>query len=394
MTIAKRLRQEITQYTPADRPGLVEFQREAFGPHARQSDEDHFGWLFGSNPFRPADGYPIWLCKKGREVVGQQAGIPFDLKAGRRCFRASWAVDLRVNPQWHLRGVGPTLSEIHVARNQITCSLGVTSSAQRMYLRSGWMDLGSVPLYVRPLDVSRMLSGRGIEHRIAHLAGKAAEPLVRLADAAWGAYVRRGGYMMRPVARFDERVDALWAEVCGRYPAIARRDLSSRRWRFDACPLRQRYHKLYLLEGDRLRGYAVARLEVAHGSLAGTIVDYLSAPEWLMPLFAGCVEYLRSTGAAAVRCATLNCRAGRRLHALGFVKRKNESRFMVRLRQTDPFLSELVGDARNWFLTMADGDMDLACVPETESCCNESPLEHRVTGENLRPWRGTGQSRS
>jgi GNAT superfamily N-acetyltransferase len=358
MSLAVRLRQEITRYAPRDRGLLREFQREQFGAQARQLDEEHFEWLFNRNPWQPSEGPQLWICKKDGKVVGQQAGVPFHLKVGRRYCRASWAIDLMVDPRWRLRGVGPALSEVYTASNEITVGLGISDAAHKAFLRAGWLDLGTVPLYVRPLDVNRMPKGRFPGDGGHAWVGRMANPVVRLFDMVGGTCARWKGAILRPVEQFDERVDALWDAVCGRYAVIARRDFRGLHWRFDALPDRHDYRRFCLMEGDTLRGYAVIRMAICHGAAAGIVVDYLAAPEWLRPLFARGVEYLRNAGAAAVYCTTLGPGVGAWTHPLGFVRRESGVRLMVRLSEAVRTLSRAVANARHWFITLADSDAD------------------------------------
>jgi len=358
MGLADKLRQQVTRFRPEDRPALIEFQREVFGAQARQLDEEHLEWLLNRNPWQPIEGPQLWICKKDGKVVGQQAGVPFHLKVGRRYCRASWAIDLMVDPRWRLRGVGPALSEVYTADNEITVGLGISDAAYKAFLRAGWLDLGMLPLYVRPLDVNRMLEGRLPAGRRGPWVGHIASPVVRLLDVVGGTCARWKGAVLQPIKQFDERVDALWDAVCGRYAVIARRDFRSLHWRFDALPDRRDYRQFYLLEGDTLRGYAVIRMAVRHGAAAGIVVDYLAAPEWVRPLFARGVEYLRNVGAAAVYCTTLGPGVGAWTRPLGFIRRESGLRLMVRLGEAAQMLSRAVANARHWFITRADSDVD------------------------------------
>ncbi|NQU75673.1 MAG: GNAT family N-acetyltransferase, partial [Planctomycetes bacterium] len=221
---AAKLKEQISRYTTENRSALVEFQREMFGQSARQQLEEHFQWLFELNPFRRDDGAELWLCKKDGRVVGQQAGIPFELTIRSHVFRASWAVDLMVHPQWRLRGVGAALSQTYVESNDIVAGLGISDAAYKAFLRAGWTDLGCIPLYVRPLDVGAMLRGRSSTSHLAQAAATGLRPLVWLVDAACDVRARWSGATLEPVEQFDHRVDELWKAVAPCYPVIARRD--------------------------------------------------------------------------------------------------------------------------------------------------------------------------
>jgi hypothetical protein len=99
-------------------------------------------------------------------------------------------------------------------------------------------------------------------------------------------------------------------------------------------------------------------MAIFHGAAVGIVVDYLAAPEWLRPLFARGVEYLRNVGAAAVYCTTLGPGVGAWTHPLGFIRSESGLRLMVRLSEAAQTLSRAVANARHWFITLADGDAD------------------------------------
>jgi GNAT superfamily N-acetyltransferase len=358
MTYVERLRQQIRKYAPQDRPALIEFQREVFGPQALQLDESRFTWLFEENPSKRPEGPQIWVCKRDGQVVGQQAGMPFRLRVGSEYMDASWAIDLMVHPRWRLRGVGPMLTKTFVASNDVTVALGISDEAYKAFLRAGWTDAGAVCMYVRPIHLGRLIEAHSSHRRLLRYASTCARPLLLLADAMCAARARRMGVVLRPIERFDHQVDVLWNAVEGLQPVLAERSLRSLRWRFDAPSVRERYQRFYLLVRERVQGYAVVRMGVRYGAPAGIIVDYLGAPEHQATLLACCVEYFREKGAAAVYCGTVN-HAGRfAFRSLGFVRRPSGIRFMVALGNVESPLQEAVLDSRNWFVTAADSDQD------------------------------------
>ena len=358
MTYAKKLHGQIARYAPEDRPALAAFQREMFGEQSRQGDEEHFRWLFERNPHRLPDGPQIWLCRKNGQVLGQQVGIPFSLKVAGQCHRASWAIDLMVRPEWRLRGVGAALSEAYTSTNAITVGLGISDAAYRAFLRGGWIDLGFVSRYVRPLDMTALLGGPSSGRGLARLIGRAADAFVRLADAAVAGYVRCSDLAMKQVDRFDERVDELWASVSRDYKVIARRDFSSLHWRFDLSPERRRYQRLYLCGQGGLRGYAVVRMGEWRGRPAGFVVDYLSRPQDVAALFAGCLVHLRNAGACVLCCITLNRAAEPYLRALGFLRRRYATRLMALPAEAVGDIRTAIAEPANWFVTSADSDED------------------------------------
>jgi hypothetical protein len=202
------------------------------------------------------------------------------------------------------------------------------------------------------------VNGRRIGKRLARVAGVVGNSFLRTADTFYQAYERCKGVAWEPVERFDERVDALWAAASACYPAIARRDRHSLRWRFDTSPGAQHYQRHYMHAKGRLRGYVVTRMGAWHDEEAGYIVDYLAAPHDVASLFACTLKYLRSRGSAAACCTTLNPAARLAMYTLGFLPRPSSIRFMVHVGTPDVGLASLAGGVGNWFVTMADSDKD------------------------------------
>ncbi len=358
MSYADRLKLDVARYTPEDRAAMVEFEEEMFGPQARQLDEDHFRWLFEQIPCRPDGGPQIWLCKKDAKVVGQQCGMPLRLKVGKGDFQASWAIDLMVRPRWRMRGVGPALSSTYIESNEVTLGLGISDQAYRSFLRSGWTDLGTLPLYVRPLNIPRMLDGMCPDKRLLRWAARGVWPLLRLVDVARGLCRRPGGFTLQPIERFDQRADELWQEAREEHPVLAHRDYRSLSWRFDLSPVKEEYQRFYLLSNDRVRGYLVTRAGTRHGVPVGFVVDYLCPTDCQAALFAHGITHLRKQGAAAVYCSTVNRAGVSVLRSLGFRRRGSGSRFMAKVTAADPSISDAVGRSENWFVTSADSDVE------------------------------------
>lgn len=361
MSVMAWTQRGVARYEPDDRAALELFQREHFGPDSLQLDEDHFRWLFEEPPELDPEGRQLWVCKRNNGIVGQQAGIPFALKAGDAVRRASWAIDLMVAPEWRLRGVGPGLSEAHAAASDVTVSLSMTDAAYKSYRRAGWLDLGNIPTYLRVLDPARCLRVSPYDGGLARIAAALGRPTLAGASLGYYALSRAFGARLTEVDSFDHRTDGLWEAASSQHACIARRDWAFLNWRFDSIPTAQRYRRFVLTKRDTLLAYVVMRVDRWRGEEVGVVCDYLARPGWLMPAFALVVEQARRERMAALLCRTLNQQAARPLSMMGFLCLKNglrqPTRMMARVAPDRPELAGLLGDPRNWFVTTADSDM-------------------------------------
>ncbi len=352
-----RLAKRVSHYCEEDRNPLIAFRRSVSQSDSVEWVSDCLRWQFEANPRTAGEAPQIRLYRADGHIVGQQCGIPVELEIGSRPCAASWAVDLHVEPKYRLRGIGPVLTEAYVKDNAVTMAMGITDDACRAFLKAGWIDLETVPLFVRPLNVGRMLSARW--HRgLGRWLGAACNFPLRMVDLFNRLVQGRSAVRLAEVRRFDERIDKLWRCAGPHYPVICRRDAKHLNWRFADYPRRGCYRLHYCLCRNDVIGYVVLRMGVSHGALAGYIVDYLCEPVWTTRIFTACLTRLRGWGAAAAYCLHQAPGAAGALRKLGFVRRESETRLMVNAKHIDDDALELLRDRDNWFVTGGDSDVD------------------------------------
>jgi GNAT superfamily N-acetyltransferase len=361
MTVMSWAQRGIARYEPGDRPDLEAFQREYFGADSIQLDRNHTRWLLEEPPEQDPEGVQLWVCRRNGGIVGQQAGIPFALKAGDGTYRASWAIDLMVAKEWRLRGVGPTLSDTHAAASDVSVSLGMTDAAYKSYKRAGWIDLGSLPTYLRVIDPMRCLRVSPYDGALARGAATLGRPALTATSVAYHVAARVMGARLVEISAFDHRADELWEAAAPQYAVIARRNRAFLNWRFDCIPSAGRLRRFHVMKRGRPMGYAVLRVDRWRGEQVAVVVDYLARPGWLVPTFALIVEQARRERMSALLCRTLNIQAMGPLSMMGFLCLRNglraPTRMMVRTAPDRQDLVPLVGDPRKWFVTTADSDI-------------------------------------
>ena len=369
MKVPARLKEGIARYRPDDAEDLAEFQLANFGPGTRQVDRERDAWLFDRNPSRSeGDGRDMWVCRRDGVIVGQQAEIPFDLQVGASAHRAAWGIDLMVDDAWRMRGVGPALVATQLDHRPIVCGLNMSDKGFALYERGGFIDLGVIPVYLRPLDLRRAVGlGQvpGGVRRVAPVLG----PVLRAADSAGLAALRARGVRLEPIERFDERVDEVWTAVTAPgHAVLARRDRSVLSWSIDQRPDRDRMWRYYLTRRGRVLGYVVVRTGGTHDAPTAVVVDYLATPRWVAPLLVAAGDAARGRGAVAMSVKTRDEPADRYLRAAGFVRRNRGAdepiRFMVHCRDAD--LADQLGDPARWFITSADCDLEYAMTTESD----------------------------
>jgi GNAT superfamily N-acetyltransferase len=341
--------------TEDDLADLRAFKARMHGETSRLLDQARADWLFWRNPFRTGDPPTIWICRRDGKVVGTEAGIPFDLLVDGRHCRASWAVELVVDPEWRGRGVGAALSEAHRQACQVSGFLNVSTSGHRLLVRRQSTDIGHIPMYFRLVDGRGILHWEGVPRDVRFLARPLIAPALWILDAA--GRMRGARTELVPVETFDQRADSLWQTMAGHYPVIARRDATWLRWRFDECPDRDHYLRYYVVHRRRLIGYLVLRRTTWSGCEALEIVDYLAAPRDMARLLGSGVRVARQLGVAALLCNTLNPRARSAFRSRGFLRRRNQGIRFFAFTSDAPLLGDIQNPAK-WFVTSADSDLD------------------------------------
>jgi GNAT superfamily N-acetyltransferase len=365
-TFADRARASVRRLTRDDGDDWVAFQARAHGRDAWQASPVWLRWL-ADNPEHDGDELPVWICRRNGAIVGSQGGLPFRVKEGQRVLSASWAVNLMVEPEWRLRGVGPVLSEALTRANELVAALGISNAAYRAYLRSGWRDLGDFSNYMRPCDVEWSVRQARLQGGRAFAARALARPALALTRLGSRLVARAMRTEICPVRRFDERVDQVWVAAAARYAVMAVRDYRTLAWRFDAVPDADRSERYYLMQRGRVRGYVVTRVERLRDRQILVILDYLASPRWVLPLLAHVSALAEARNAAAIICQTLSPGNDIAFHAAGFLRvgADNRPRALIPAAGT-PFRfmvyqgdrqERLAFDRRQWFLTRGDSDI-------------------------------------
>jgi len=360
MTVPARFKAGIEPFTPGDAPDLAAFQRATFGDDGRQLDPARSAWLFERNPHRFEDSSGVWICRRKGEIVGQQAEIAFRLVAGGEELAAAWAIDLMVAPEWRIRGVGPGLMASHSELRSCVAGLTQNEDAVNIYRRAGWAEIGTVPVYMRPLDPTELSRRAPFAARLRRVA-PALNVGLRAIDLAVAGAARLAGLRLVPVDAFDDRVDQVWERSAPDYPVLARRDAATVAWYFDQRPEAAEFHRFYLVRGSKVLGYVALRDGDHWGGVSMSVIDFLAPARWVAPMLTLAGQWARRRGAFALMCRTVCTPADRSLRAAGFLPRGLTAalplRMFVHCTVPEEAVRSAVGQPDSWFLTAADADL-------------------------------------
>jgi predicted N-acetyltransferase YhbS len=139
----------VRRATAADLPAVLELARRALG--WTDDDTSFLEWRHLRNPFGAS---PMWIARRGDQVVGFRAFMRWDLVARGRVVRAARAVDTATDPDLQGQGVSAHLTRHGIAElpaEGVALVFGTPDEASRAdYLEMGWEDVGRLGVSVRP----------------------------------------------------------------------------------------------------------------------------------------------------------------------------------------------------------------------------------------------------
>jgi len=363
MSEESRGRFETRTATKADASTLIGLFNRAFN---KQKDARTAEWKYFGNPHGAS--YTLLADDAGKtggaySYVFRKAtieGVPF---------LATQASDAMVDVEFRKRGIFTSFDDAAAkhcaALGAPVCYAVAGRQSMHGFLKNGWKAIGTYQQYVAVLDARRLLARR-LPEPLATGGGL----LLAAALAVTRRRAKRGrveGLDVRRVARFDPRVDRLYAEVAPSLPIAFVRDMAYLDWRYVGNPTKK--HRVALAErGNELLGYVV--YETAADPLnRGYVVDVLgkdSATEDALLRFV--FDEFASEGISLVMLSTLPCpRVAAMLARNGFFPHPKKTSF----RTATPFIVRVLRaegtppptvllDPTRWYVF--DGDRDVEHV--------------------------------
>ena len=351
---------QLAYYTCNDRERVFGFVREAFPAAAAARLIQQWEWKYDKNPFNQGGTPHIMLLQARDKLVAMYGRIFFRVVIDGTEHVAHHGCDLVVHPAYRGRRLSARLRDRDAIESPLHFSWQ-NEATYRVARRDGSAGVPFVPL-VRPLDLARVVRRAVGDHWFGRFLGAVGGRVERLVLRR-PRDVAEPGVVVRRVGAFDEQFDRLWQRARRDHRIMVVRDRRYLEWRFTQRP-DARYTILVATSGSEVVGYMVTRC-VDHGEeRRGYLVDFLvqhKSPRVFGALLEHAVEHLRRDGAMAIVCRVTVPPYRRMLYRHGFVRPLRARPGYVRARTRLPDRSGSVeSDARQWFLTMGDGDLELA----------------------------------
>jgi hypothetical protein len=300
----------------------------------------------------------IWVRRDANAIVGHMGSIPVRLQIGDEQRDTGWLVDTMVLADYRNRAVGSRLMVDAHESQPFSLSLGQTEEMREICLRLGWRQVAPLQiaqLLVRPENV---LKGK-LPGPAAFAAGLGLRASTTVRD--W--FGERRQFEARTIDRFDHRHDQLWNLTSQSLTCAVVRDASYLNWKYVDQP-GQRFLRLDLLDGTELKGVAVWMLREAdeiyryRRAFLVDVITPLSDGTTLRQVIRTACAAAAAAGSDALLCHHIDGRLTDALRDCGFHLRKPERFLLVDPGPLTGATRERALDARNWFVTHGDSDID------------------------------------
>ena len=330
---------------------------------------DYINWQYNKNPAGQAQVAVAKQTTTGK-ILGVVWFMPLRIQFENQVVLGSQSLYALVHPDYRrqgiLSGMAPICSErLRQQGVKFTYGFPNPNSYYPYVKRFGWVDVGDAHLYLRPLNVERLIAqryGHGPIQWALAAAGQTAKELIFRPKSPGDGVDQLS---ISEVQTSDPLLDDFWQRVRGKYPLMLVRDSTFLDWRYTQVPDRS-----YVFLAAKHRGIIVAYIVLRHVTIeeipCGIVVDFLveSTPigriagkallqtalrrfEDMNLDLAGClmlpgveeIELLVNQG--FVKCPTWLL--PQPLHILMHIDKDAPSR-------------DMLGDLNSWFLTMGDYD--------------------------------------
>lgn len=347
---------QIRQFQISDRDALLAFLRTAYPSEPRKSEPGFWGWHFLENPIVEPDDIPLWVVTHGREIVGQLATIPVELKIGDARRRAIWILDFIVHPDHRGKGLGKRLVLAAGKAYPTMLTLGINKQSEAVFRSLKWVGVGNIHRYHKMLFPGNALDGVAANPAVRKLANLIYNPARSRFSHPEGA-----DDGVRRETEFNSSFESLWQRAAPQLRCAVVREPRYLDWQFIKQPGKQ-FEILGAFNEDLLIGYVVLFFRrpgpsgaPPKAAITDILYDETGSPDVIDRLLRAAIRMAIEKQAGSLVTDVLDEQVERRLETLGFRRIKNSPQFMA----CAPDASDLLYKPENWFLTRADSDVSI-----------------------------------
>lgn len=351
------------QYSSDYLSEILKMTREEYGPENDISNLDFLEHQYFENPAGDAV-IDLAVDTQSGALAGQYLVCPMRFRVGGETVACVNSLNTLTGKAYRGQGIFVGLAESTYQRGMEMgykfCYGAPNPNSYPGFMKKlSFVDLGRVPLMLRPLHPSQMVR-EFLHSRGLGILAKPADPFFRVKVSAGGNAVEIQKVTHENLALMDH----FWENVNGKYPVMNIRDSVFVRFRYLDMP-RRSYFPYVAIQDSRPVCFAVGRIMEVAGMQCAMLADFLfeagrePAAETLLRKLLGDMQ---ERGAGIAGCLMLeHTSESHVLKKLGFFKcpKKLEPQpFPLILRLFDKTMKETeILQLRNWFFAMGDYDV-------------------------------------
>lgn len=351
------------EYTPEYLPQILDMTKEQYGEDNDISNVDFLQHEYFENPAGDAL-ISLALDEQKRTVAGQYMIWPMWFQCGNLKVRSANSLNTLTEKRYRGQGIFTGLAEYtyqRAAEQKIGFCYGMPNpnSYPGFLKKLCFHELGSLPLYLRPLKPSAMVR----EFLKSHVLSVPAQ----LFDGCFAPKQEENHTDVQIVPITVEnagKMDIFWERVQNKYPILNIRDSSYLKFRYLDMPRRTYLPFLAVKNGEPV-AWAVGRIMEVAGMQCGMLADFLFAEHEetaAKKLLAEVLCEFQKLGASLAGCLMLeHTEEVKILKKKGFFrcpKPMEPQPFPLVVRAFDPAYEKTgLFELQNWFFTMGDYDV-------------------------------------
>jgi len=354
--LAKRFEGKIrSTFSANDQEAVNDFLSKAFGSNSIQNSMSYNEWLFKMNTTNSQ-----LIAWDGGEVSGCQSGLSCTFTSPGGELNGTWAIDLSVRDDWKMKGLGVALIKKLMDNNELVMGLGISPSAQAMFKRLGWKDMGQTNRYIKPLS-SAGFSNLQQDNKL--------KKSILFPLAAWGVrlvtklrLLFEDSYSVKSISNFEsceQELDIITSkQKRASHLICTKKNASYLQWRFLNSPSKNNPYNINLLYKDKTpHAYVVSKIAIWEEKKVLVICDYLGGKDCYSSIIKTLEAQALEAGVDAIIYQGIDTEFEAQLRKSLFVKRPHGDIFMIYCNESISG-RDLILDISNWHITFSDSDTD------------------------------------
>lgn len=340
------------RYKKGDEYKIIQLWKKTFADApVEMLNLKYWEWIYRDNPLHDSK---IWLAFDGKKLVGHYAVVPFEFLLNGKTVRVGHSVDSMTDEDYRNRGIFSKLANLTYKDCKDVCFFYCYPnevSYNILKKKLNWLDVGTVPSFIRPLEVSGFFANNNVPYYLARL--------LSLPFRCFNLLNKKSKFEVRRIEFFDDKVEEL-LKKCFK-PKLG--DLKSKEylnWRFAKHPKRK--YDIFVIGKEELLGYVVCRFHKQFNGLVGVIMDIAGVDNDVVDsLINHSLSYFKEKQAHFALCMmSKNNPYYRRLYRYGFFRIPgviNPRRWKLIVRLNDESCGEQALDKKNWFTALSENDV-------------------------------------